>query len=44
MVVDRIGRESTFRRLSDSDLAAWREDYTMSELWEKNVLGGRPAR
>ncbi|MGB7762387.1 MAG: AAA family ATPase, partial [Bryobacteraceae bacterium] len=44
VVVDRIGRESTFRRLSDSDLAAWREDYTMSELWEKNVLGGRPAR
>jgi predicted ATPase len=44
VVVDRNGRESGFRRLNDSDLAAWREDFTMSELWEKNVLGGRPAR
>jgi hypothetical protein len=43
-VVDRNGRESSFRRLDDSDLAAWREEYTMSELWEKNVLGGRPTR
>jgi predicted ATPase len=44
VVVDRVGRESTFRRLSDADLAEWRERYTLSELWEKNVLGGRPAR
>ncbi|MGA2274277.1 MAG: AAA family ATPase [Bryobacteraceae bacterium] len=44
VVVDRNGRESSFRRLDDSDLAAWREEYTMSELWEKNVLGGRPTR
>jgi predicted ATPase len=44
VVVDRTGRESTFRRLNDADLAEWREQYTLSELWEKNVLGGRPAR
>jgi predicted ATPase len=44
VVVDRIGRESSFRRLDNSALAAWREEYTMSELWEKNVLGGRPAQ
>jgi predicted ATPase len=44
VVVDRNGRESSFHRLDDSALAAWREEYTMSELWEKNVLGGRPAR
>ena len=44
VVVDRVGRESTFRRLNDSDLTEWRERYTMSELWEKNVLGGRPSR
>jgi predicted ATPase len=42
VVVDRVGRESTFRRLNDADLAEWRERYTMSELWEKNVLGGTP--
>jgi len=44
VVVERPGRESTFRRLDDSELAEWREQYTLSELWEKNVLGGRPAR
>jgi predicted ATPase len=44
VVVDRAGQESTFRRLNDADLAEWREQYTLSELWEKNVLGGRPAR
>jgi len=44
VVVDRNGRESSFRRLNDADLTSWREEYTMSELWEKNVLGGRPAR
>jgi predicted ATPase len=44
VVVDRVGRESIFRRLNDADLDEWREDYTMSELWEKNVLGGRPGR
>ena len=25
-------------------LSEWREQYTVSELWEKNVLGGRPSR
>lgn len=44
VVVDRTGRESTFRRLTDSELSEWCEQYTLSELWEKNVLGGRPSR
>ena len=42
IVVDRQGRESTFRRLSSIDLESWLDDYSVSELWEKNVLGGRP--
>jgi predicted ATPase len=44
VVVDRTGRESTFTRLTDSELSEWRQQYTLSELWEKNVLGGRPSR
>jgi predicted ATPase len=44
VVVDRAGRESTFRRLDDAELSEWRQHYTLSELWEKNVLGDRPAR
>ena len=42
-VVEREGRESTFRRLEDSEgLREWLEEYSLSELWEKNVIGGRP--
>lgn len=42
VVVDRTHRESTFRRLATDDLKDWMESYTVSELWEKNVIGGRP--
>ena len=44
VVTERNGRESTFRRLNAEELSEWREQYTLSELWEKNVLGGRPRR
>ena len=42
-----VGREegaSTFRRLSAEALTDWLEDYTLGELWKKNVLGGRPSK
>ena len=42
IVVERTNGESTFRRLDFSHLNEWLEDYTMGELWLKNVLGGRP--
>jgi predicted ATPase len=42
IVVDRHERESVFTRHNEKDLEAWLEDYSLSELWEKNVLGGRP--
>ena len=34
--------ETTFMRQSEESLAAWLKDYSIGELWEKNVLGGRP--
>ncbi len=43
IVVDRPERKSSFRRLQGQDLKEWLENYTLSELWEKNVIGGRPA-
>jgi predicted ATPase len=43
VVADRKHRETTFTRLSSADLAEWLETYTLSELWEKNVVGGRPS-
>lgn len=42
VVVNRFGRESEFKRLGASQLNEWLEQYTLSELWEKNVIGGRP--
>ncbi len=43
VVVERKGRESEFRRLDEKALVEWLDDYSLSELWEKNVLGGRPS-
>ena len=33
---------SVFRRLDEKQLQEWLERYSVSELWEKNVLGGQP--
>ncbi|MCP3957867.1 MAG: AAA family ATPase [bacterium] len=43
VVVSRAGRESSFGRLDPDDLHDWLEEYSLAELWEKNVLGGRPS-
>ncbi len=43
VVVDRPARESRFRRLDRKELSEWLDEYTLSELWEKNVIGGRPS-
>lgn len=42
VVVERDAKESTFMRLDQEKLAEWLEEYTLGELWEKNVLGGGP--
>lgn len=39
---ERKGSESVFRRLDPDALQGWLTEYTLGELWEKNVLGGRP--
>jgi predicted ATPase len=33
---------STFERLDPNGLKEWLEEYTLSELWERNVIGGGP--
>lgn len=43
VVVDRKDNASTFRRLSETELGSWLDEYSLGELWEMNVLGGRPA-
>jgi predicted ATPase len=42
IVVDRKGKESGFTRPALDTLESWLEEYSLSEVWEKNVIGGGP--
>jgi len=42
IVVDQEDDASTFRRYSSEELAGWLEDYSLGEIWKRNILGGRP--
>ena len=42
IVAENDGRATTFNRLDELALKEWLENYSLGELWEKNVLGGRP--
>jgi predicted ATPase len=42
IVVDREDGRSTFTRLDPERLKEWLEEYSLGELWQKNVLGGGP--
>ncbi len=44
IVVDKQKGTSTFKRLDTGALSEWLEDYSLGELWKKNLLGGRPRR
>ena len=42
VVVDSAEGASQFRRLDASSLKDWLEEYSVGELWQKNVIGGGP--
>jgi len=42
IVVERENGATVFKRLKADEFNDWLEDYSVGELWEKNVLGGRP--
>jgi predicted ATPase len=44
VVVDRKAGKSILKRLNLKELEIWLEDYSLGELWKKNILGGRPSR
>lgn len=44
IVVDRLEGRSLLRRMDKHKLEEWLSDYSLGELWKKNVLGGRPSR
>lgn len=43
-IVEQHDGASTVRRLDPEALQSWLEEYSVSELWERNQLGGRPSR
>ncbi|MCD6392422.1 MAG: AAA family ATPase [Planctomycetes bacterium] len=43
IVVERDKGESVFKRLNAEKLKDWLEDYSLGELWQKNIFGGRPG-
>jgi predicted ATPase len=42
IVVERENNQTVFKRQSEMELKGWREEYSIGELWSKNVLGGTP--
>ncbi len=44
IVVNRRDNQSTFDHLDQESLTEWLKAYNLGDLWEKNVLGGRPSR
>ncbi len=44
IIVERENDATVFKRYNDDDYAVWLEDYSVGELWEKNILGGRPHK
>jgi predicted ATPase len=42
IVVERKEEETVFTRQTEETLSTWLEDYSLGEIWEKNVIGGGP--
>lgn len=42
VIVEREGESTSFSRPDADKLEAWLEDYSLGEVWEKNVIGGGP--
>lgn len=44
IVADRTDGCTNLHRLDTEALASWLEEYSLGELWNKNLLGGRPSK
>lgn len=44
IVCDRVEGATHLHRLDEDALAEWLEEYSLGDLWQKNLLGGRPSR
>lgn len=44
IVVERLDDGTVLRRPDLDKLSGWLDDFALGELWEKNIIGGRPGR
>lgn len=44
VVVNCKDGASTFERLAENDLKVWLEEYSLGELWRKNIISGGPMK
>jgi predicted ATPase len=44
IVVERENSGTVFKRHEEEEFKNWLETYSVGELWEKNILGGRPRK
>jgi predicted ATPase len=44
IVADKNAQASVLRRLDTEALREWIDEYSLGDLWKKNLLGGRPTR
>ena len=44
IVVEREQGDSVFQRRDAREFKEWLDEYSIGELWEKNILGGRPSK
>jgi predicted ATPase len=42
VVVENTARYSTFTKLDVPKLSYWLNEYSLGEIWDKNIIGGRP--
>jgi predicted ATPase len=42
VVIDRKGRNSEYHKPDSENLQAYLEEFTTGQIWEKNIIGGRP--
>ncbi len=43
IVVNRTKGASVFERLNKNELRSWLEDYSLGDLWRKNIVSGGPS-
>lgn len=44
IVVERNDGASEFKRLNNDELEQWLADYSLGEIWQKNIFGGQPLK